>query len=372
MTNRFIPVVAIALAGALVPAIRADEEVVTIPLLSRMCPIVRGETGPGRAADFALDTGGAGGLLLSRKAAEDWRLELRESEGPGILDTDNRVTRPKETLIRGFALGAFRMDIEALVADLPVTLGLSGIVGVEILKRRPVWFDVPEGKVRFLPAGDAGAWLKEHDPGHSWVSVPIEWKRNHPIVTLAAAGGGTVRFLLDSGANATVVIQDRVEKARGMKLGPWTVSASAVTPVPANAIMTSVKADGLLGFDILGMVPFVFDGAGSKLWVASPAEGSAAVLKIPRAERARRHFEDPYPAIRIRAAESAGRGKAAANAARVARLLDDPEPAVREAAASALMVLADGSWPPEDRLARARAWWEGHRNDPAYASPTGR
>ncbi len=378
MIKRFIPAVAIVLAGAFAPVVRADEEAVTIPLLSRMCPIVRGEAGSGRAADFALDTGGAGGLLLSRKAATDWKLELKEWTGPGILDSGNRVTQPKSVLLEGFCLGGngggLRMDVEALVADLPKTLGLSGIVGVQVFKGRPLFFNVPEGKVRVLPAGDAGAWLAKNDPGRSWVSLPFEWRQNHPVVTLHAPDGQGIPLLFDTGANATILLRDRMDEAKGMKLGPWTVS-TPISPTPSrNAIMTAAKVDGLLGFDVMGLIPFVFDGAGSRLWVASPPDGMEAVLKIPRADRARRHFEDPYPAIRIRAAESVARGKTKENASRVAKLLDDAEPAVREAAASALMGLAGEEWPvaAAERLAKARAWWEARRDDPAYARPAER
>lgn len=55
-------------------------------------------------------------------------------------------------------------------------------------------------------------------------------------------------------------------------------------------------------------------------------------------------------------------------AAEMASALDDPDRQIAQAAAWALEQFAEGEdWPDDEtRIGLARAWWEAHRNDPAF------
>lgn len=80
-------------------------------------------------------------------------------------------------------------------------------------------------------------------------------------------------------------------------------------------------------------------------------------------------LKEDDPMLRILLAQAVANLDARRFAGRVAALLDDPHPEVRRSAAGALGRFAGEEWPqdPEPLIAQAKAWWEAHRGDPAFA-----
>jgi hypothetical protein len=128
------------------------------------------------------------------------------------------------------------------------------------------------------------------------------------------------------------------------------------------------KLDGILGFDLLGEVPFVFDAPGRRLWILDPPPGVDGTLRVSAASRFRSMFGDPLPGYRAAAAKSVSAAMRFEFLPELACLLDDDASEVVETAVQAIATLAAKTGDKITSVDDARHWWNRHKDDPAFAS----
>lgn len=112
------------------------------------------------------------------------------------------------------------------------------------------------------------------------VSVPLEGKPTLPLVDVSI-GPDTFRFLIDLGSNVVIVRRDVVDRA-GMEVvldrdGTDVVRADSITV--GSAVFHDVwmgsydelDVDGVIGYNLLSLVPFDLDYPGGRLVLGSTA-----------------------------------------------------------------------------------------------------
>jgi len=362
---------------------------IVVQLLSRVAPIVMGSLAPGRFALFDLDTGSFVTTLTSSEAA---RLELSVRDLPEIrVLAHNGVTTSRRCVrVDRLSFGNIAAtDLDAIVLDLPVDI--AGILGVSVFGEFPLLFDASRGHVCFLPTDSVETALQTRYPGKRWSRLPIRWEGTLPWVDLTT-DNFHLRMLLDTGSRSSSILpsaaRDRglqsvgkenvveydaagehmleleVFRLNGVQLGNWTCNLE--TGSADNAILRESQLDGILGFDLLGQIPFVFDARSGFLWVLDPPAGVESVLRSSEQTLMLALFQDPLSLFRKIAAISVMETQDVEFLSNVAALLDDDVAEVQEAAAAALSSFAHESWPEASRLAAARAWWKQHENDHEY------
>lgn len=364
-----------------------------LPLRSRVAPVVQCTTSTLESAMFELDTG-SWWTIVTAKAVDRLRLPVRELPEMDYLTLlgSSKVSRCAR-IDRLKISDVWTSPLDAFVFDFP--FDIAGVVGVNVFGQVPVLFDGGRNEVLLLPKRHEDIlWDRYGD--RDWTDLPLGWLGGFPYVTLTFRGV-KLRMLLDTGSTSSSLVQrvartlgledlgtDAIEevdasgrhaadyhgfRVEGMAFGDWIVDFESWS---AEGDLLRPEADGLLGFDVLGKIPFVFDARRDRVRVLGPETHLERTLRIDPNEEVRSALRDPYPPFRKYAlAEMASSGKPE-YASFVAGLLDDVDDSVAAEAAKALSVFAKESWPEESQVGRARRWWQAHRNDPEFARPAKR
>ncbi len=368
----------------------------TLPLLSRVMPVVEGSVGSGVSERFLLDTA-CSATVLSPSQVARWELPIRVLPDKAFLGFFGSITVNRCARLDRLALGnALARDVDAVLCELSHLHFFSGIAGVSILSQCPLLLDGGQGEARFLPVESLAEILATLYPEAHWSKLSLYWDGGCPSVKLDAgdlfSGDRILRMIVDTGASSSglqpatvrelglqalrkeaVLYADvfgthqhelDVFRLERMRLGNWICDLE--TSRSHSPSLATEHMDGVLGFDLLGQVPCVFDAPGGMLWVLDPPAGAQAVLRSSGDSAGIAWFQDPLPDVRKWAAESVARIGRRRHLPHVAALLKDEDPEVQEAAAAALSTFAQETWPQASRLQDARAWWEKHKGDPEF------
>jgi len=376
------------LAIPLLPSIPADG--LRLPLRSRVAPLVQFTTSTGETAMFELDTGSWWTYVTAREV-DRLRLPTRE-----VLEADHIAFQGSFKVSRCAWIGRLKLSdvwtspIDALVFDIP--LDIAGLLGVNVFGQVPVLFDVSRDEVLLLPEKHEDV-LRERYADRGWNDLPLGWFGDFPYVTLTVRGV-ELRMLFDTGATSSCLVQRvaqtlglqdlgtnsieevdasgrRVAEHRGyhvegLMLGDWILDFESWS---TEGDVMRPEVDGLLGFDVLRRIPFVFDAQRDLVRVLGPVTPLERALRVDPKEEVLDVLQDPYPPFRryaLAGMASSGKPK---YASLVAERLDDVDDSVAAEAAKALSVFAKESWSGESQVERARLWWQAHRNDPEFARP---
>jgi predicted aspartyl protease len=165
---------------------------------------------------FLLDTG-ATDTVIGRGAAE--RLGLDDRSRPILSGLNGRYQLTRVVRVESLALGGFSFaDFDAMIIDLgpiraAIGADIAGVIGCNVLALQPFELDFASDRLRLGPFPStvrAGEGLA--------ASVPLREIGGGYFVE-AALGGGTLLFLIDSGAVPTTV-------SREVDLGDSVLSSS--------------------------------------------------------------------------------------------------------------------------------------------------
>jgi len=376
------------LAIPLLPSLPADG--LRLPLRSRVAPLVQCTTSTGESAMFELDTGSWWTFVTAREV-DRLRLPLRElAEEDYVAVQDSFKVSRCARIDRLKLSDAWTSPVDALVFDLP--LDIAGLLGANVFGQVPVLFDVGRDEVLLLPEKHEDV-LRERYADRYWNDLPLGWWGGFPYVTLTVRDV-KLRMLFDTGATSSCLVQRvaqslglqglgtnsfekidasgrRVAEHRGyhvegLTLGDWILDFESWS---TEGDLLRLEADGILGFDVLRKIPFVFDARRNLVRVLGPVTPLERALRIDPNEEIQGALRDPYPPFRkyaLAGMASSGKPK---YASLIAERLDDVDDSVAAEAAKALSAFAKESWSEESQVERARLWWQAHRNDPEFARP---
>lgn len=263
--------------------------------------MVRGDLGDGRQGLFIFDTG-AERTVFDASDAKAWGVpieplpEALTAQGTG---GGNAVTHQACIARIGFAEFELKNVTAPLLNLHRITKDLSGYIGCDLLRGRVILFDGRARKVHILLASRAEEARTDLFPGRTWSPVPFQWWQGCvPVVSLKVAGKGRISLLVDTGASRSSVPAALAKRLNLLEAqGEYThvSGVGGTTKVKFHelegliwgrwncAAVTHEKErpwGGILGYDILGRVPFVLDGPARKLWVLDPPEGEAATIDL--------------------------------------------------------------------------------------------
>ncbi len=166
------------------------------------------------------------------------------------------------------------------------TLEIDGILGADICRTLSVLFDARGRQLRILRPNGIRDRLTELYPTHAIVTAPLHWERMGPSVDVMNKGQ-VIRMIVDTGASASFLPKAKIQALElvdmhcerggegasgtvifptywleGGKLGSWSFSS----------LMGALPDMAVLGYDVLGRIPFVVDGPGDLLWLAIPPQ----------------------------------------------------------------------------------------------------
>jgi predicted aspartyl protease len=171
--------------------------------------VLRGSIGDRDKLFVVIDTG-ATKTVIHQKLAE--KLGLKKGEKKTAVVYGQWVT-VQEAFLRELSLGpvTFR-EIPVLVADLKVDLRfrVDALIGMELLKRKPLTIDYSCRKIRFGPVVHSDFFQRVNP------RVPFI------LFYLSVQGGRPLRLMLDTGAEDLILYRHKVE-------GEVPVSPSTVT-----------------------------------------------------------------------------------------------------------------------------------------------
>jgi predicted aspartyl protease len=365
-----------------------DRFVPSIELASSTSPTVEGALDGGSGRLLLLDTG-ATETIVSREEVGELGLPTHRLPPNVIIGAWSSAPISEAAVLQTVRVGNLTLtEVEAVIADLPEPFSL--VLGMPFLIKRPVLFDGMRGVVQVLPTESVDSHVATMYPGRTWTRIPLLWADMTPVVKLPV-GTKSVRFLVDTGSNTSfldptvaaslglqsgkseLVLDSDFSSERtehqdfllldALQLGKWRCLVE-FAPSPEGR-----RLDGVLGFDLLAQIPFVFDAQGQMLWVIDPAGEADARLESTQDSRGLQLHADPLPSNRAWFARAVGATRRSRFVSLVADLLNDESDFVRNAAAEALSVFAETPWPAGSQVERARAWWRQHEHDAAFQLP---
>jgi len=355
--------------------------------MCRVTPIVDGIINNEHHATFLVDTGSFASVFSLEQVAE-LGLHVRTIPPVTVSSISGPMTIWRLARLEQIRLGsAIVTNVDAVILD-HVLPGVAGVVGVSLLSTCALLVDATHGNLAFLSAGEVESAVARRYPGSRWSRLQLQWFGKFSYVELPVRGH-VLRLFVDTGSSTSELLPGAVASLRpqetdtssnqredvtgdhgdrerafnldGLELGKWTVE---IETLPfENPALSAAHLDGILGFDVLRQVPFVFDGSTNSLWVMDPPERTIESLRVSEEGRAIAWFQDPFPAAREFAAVSAGKTGELTFLPRVATLLQDDAREVREAAAAALSTLVHETWQEESLVADAIDWWDRHKRE---------
>jgi hypothetical protein len=181
-------------------------------------------------------------------------------------------------------LGVGQLELPLVDLQAGGDLLQSVVLGCDVLRACRLLFEADAGEVRFLAPRspeEVGELLRSSYPDREFAPLDLSWTGGCPYVEVALAAGSPARFLVDTGALQTFVSERTLRASDpGRKAGDGLVGDLAIGPWRAwiaAQVADSERDDGL-GFDVLSELTFLWDGPGSKLWIAAPRPGERATL----------------------------------------------------------------------------------------------
>ena len=370
--------------------IASSRTVLELPLgamesKSRIVPVVDVATTYGRAP-FLVDT--AATLSgISPSLAADWKLQVIPTSPRNVLTPG----KPDGVEIRSMAhapsLLIGNREFRGIeLALLPLPNGIPGVIGHGILTDSPVSFSAATsrpGSISVLSERElhdlTSSWQRER----RWTALPVVWRGRLPCIELEVRGR-RLHFLVDTGSatsdlrygaalelglqqvdpNHDGILVDlsgsrtvpiSTFESCDLEFGGWTLRMYPSSIPDSHQVV--IRADGVLGYDFLRQVEWVFDAPHSRLHIKRPLESSASVLTSRLNDGPIAYAEDPLPYFRILACHAVATIDDDSLVASIAKLLDDPNLEVREAAAETIAAKAGIEWPDATRVEQARQWW---------------
>lgn len=183
-------------------------------------PVVNGVI-DGEPVTLLLDTGASITCLQPAASMRLGRVPVGVSRIGGVGDT----TRSVRTFGRAnIGLGAFSTAVESLhgCPTLPLVgrsgRMIDGVLGADALRGLTVVIDYPLNAVRVLPVWSPVA-------ADSATALPITFARNLPVITIELLTRGrrdTVSVLLDTGADASLLLDASLAESLGLESDPYT------------------------------------------------------------------------------------------------------------------------------------------------------
>lgn len=245
-----------------------------------------------RGLDLLLDTG-ASGIVLNRRIVRE--LGLREIE-PAPVST--RVPSGTQALVPLMKIGPLALhDIVVSTQTLfdfrgeEATL-VVGLLGFDFIRGAVLRIDYGQGKVDAIVPSAFSA-------PPAAVAVPVDLREHVPMLALSIGGSTGDRFVLDTGADATLVVgprfmrlhppaHDPSRRARkedfisiageekfasvtihGVSLGPWNFDTDGyIAQVPESGQWEGL--DGLLGAHLLSAFTLYLDYANDRVLFELP------------------------------------------------------------------------------------------------------
>ena len=266
-----------------------------IPSAAAPLVIVQGELN-GRPAHVVLDTGDGAPftVLIGRAAAAASSVKLDAASGataffPGAGD----VSIQRGTL-KSFRLGDVALsDADAGITDVPDQMShvlgrpIDAVVGWNFLRTRTIRINYPARQVDLTAA-----------PGPERSAIPFDVTPKRRVITvkMEVNGKGPFVFVVDTGANGTLISTEAAERAGvtsgGANTAPKGVNGAAVhatrgslstltlggmahgavKPVivdylPKLSAAAGAPIDGILGADVLSRGELTIDYSRSMLWL---------------------------------------------------------------------------------------------------------
>ena len=366
-----------------------DPGIFSIPLESGVLPIVRCEL-DGAASRFALLDTGAEGSLISPSQAGRMRCERRKME-PLVVSSPSAAAE-MDTYLRvpQVLLGLMKIRDPSLpVAALP--LDLDCLLGSGVLTQTTMWMEAKSRRVTFGSVSRIEEAVRKKHPGDTLTDVRLT-PAQRLFTLVVETGSGPMKLLLDTGAMRTMVnplamkvrnvdptythegyFEDFASartgeleffRIRDVKLGEWTFDVDAVGQ--SGPLFDELQLDGILGFDVLGRIPWVFDPAATRIVVVSPPGGDAGHLPIgsddPEADL-RRMCADTYEPFTLAALGTISIAHEPSYLDIAGPLLADPRSRVGEMAAYAIMKTLGEKWRDDEMHHAAIQWWR--QRDPS-------
>jgi hypothetical protein len=178
---------------------QTDRNKVGFELYRNYLIVVRGTAGTINGLNFLLDTGANPSILDARTAAK-----LHLNPAPTDIAVLNGSVRGGTTTVSSLGFGPIqRSGLPVGVEDLSflekaLSVRIDGIIGVDMLGNSSFVIDYASCEIRFGPAGAMQA------------SIPLQMKEGRAIVD-ATVNQATVHLLLDTGASALVLFEERPE-----------------------------------------------------------------------------------------------------------------------------------------------------------------
>jgi hypothetical protein len=252
------------------------------------------------AGNFILDTG-APGLVLNLTYFRQYPTTTEDGEQTNITGGHAPILR---TTVAHFSFGTLLYDhVEANLANLgPIENGkgvkILGLLGMDLLMRCEMIIDYQKNLIYLHRIGrrESSSYQSVHlkEPA-SFTTVPIELTDNR-IITRIALGGKNLRFILDCGAESTILdsrlpnaIFDRVTiTGRVMLTGAGNKKIEAlqgsldeirigghrigdlpvlITNLEKTCFAYGGCIDGILGFDFLSLQKIGFNFVTRKLYL---------------------------------------------------------------------------------------------------------
>lgn len=308
---RFV-VTILVLANALaLPACRSDggalavaerlpvqaQQRVAVPLVPYRLPLVTVRV-PGGEALFCADTGATHTLFdaafvdASGLSTGRWDTSVELGTGSLRSGSTDRWTDVPWMELGGLTTGRFTAivaDLDGLVPDPPGGARFGGVLGTDFLGNFAPFYDGPAGVLHLLPQEDVAGSLAELVPrGTAFQQLPVSLDPR-PVFDVTVGDEPdalTFPVLVDSGAARTDLPATAIALLALSVTGTSEVldvvgrrpsRLHRLPMLPLGRVVArdlevgeSGRQDALLGWDVLGNVPFVVDCTGTALWMRVP------------------------------------------------------------------------------------------------------
>lgn len=130
-----------------------------------------------------------------------------------------------------------RVECLAWSAELPVPLGLDGVLGADALTQADVLLDTEAGRVRVAPPGSLRPWIEGE-------TIPASWIGGRPAIAarLVDRGAETSGLLvLDSGADTTLLFGALARRLRAATVGPDERRLTLVSTTGSSVAASSTR-----------------------------------------------------------------------------------------------------------------------------------
>lgn len=256
------------------------KEPLIVPLISKKCPLIHVSIPGYGEGDFIVDTA-CTHTILDKEFAERCRLPVLEYSGVAtvIRSEIQKFDMKHYTKVPRLVIGeATALDIEPPLLSLThIRDNLSGIVGQDVINNWILLFDASRDQLHIIPDGSIKEYLDARLARPTELcSYELEWSYGRGYITLDISGE-SMNMIIDTGASNTALPKMAVRNLNLKQEGVTTVRHIGGTLEEnrwflnkleiGNWECTNLKVDeytermGLLGYDVLKLFAFIFDGS---------------------------------------------------------------------------------------------------------------